>query len=254
MEQTYKPESIIINIPKLYQRTSEEYIIPKWFDDLKNVLIVNNIEDDMGPITKLAPTVKLYDETDDVCIVTVDDDIRYLPHMLEDFARAYVYKGQRGKALGFSGFFYYCNFDENFSAHIPILKECHVDVLEGYGMVCYHRSFFKEDFAKYVEIAIQDSETKFSDDLVISNYLARKGVKRIQMFTERNNRSTIWSSGCVLPIGTGSDALHTGANGLTSDNNTRYVKATKWLMGKKLFYLSNVVGHDITDSIVCDNI
>ena len=239
VEQTYKAAKIVINIPERYGRTGESYVIPEWFEEFKNILVVNKIVEDYGPVTKLFPTVKLVEDAENMYIVTVDDDIKYLPHMLEDFARAIVYNGKHDTALGYSGFWFYANYDENVSAHLPIGKECHVDILEGYGMVCYKRKFFADDFEDYVMTAIQDTETKFSDDLIVSNYLAGRGIKRVQLSNERNSRTTIWSGGCVLELGTKSDALHTGADGLTTDNNTRYVNACRFLKSKNKLFLSN---------------
>ena len=239
IEQTYKAARIVVNIPEKYGRTGETYTIPDWFKDFESVLFVNHVSEDYGPVTKLFPTVKLVEDAENMYIVTVDDDIKYLPHMLEDFARAIVYNGKREVALGYSGFWFYANYDENISAHLPIGKECHVDILEGYGMVCYKRSFFADDFESYVMTAIRDVETKFSDDLIVSNYLAGRGIKRVQLSNERNSRNTIWSDGCVLELGTKSDALHTGAGGLTTGNNTRYLNACRFLKSQNMLYLSN---------------
>lgn len=237
--QTYCAERIVINIPEKYARTGEEYVIPGWFEEYSKVLTVNRIPSDLGPITKLAPTVKLVKPAGNVYIVTIDDDIRYLPHMLEDFARALVYHGHNGKALGYSGFFFFVNYDENVSLHFPVMTGCHMSVIEGYAGACYHQSFFGEDFDAYVDACIQDPDTRFSDDLVISNYLAMHGIKRYQLFTERVNRKLVWTSGCVLPLGLGEDALHTGAGGKIDGNNVRYVAACRFLKSLNFLALSN---------------
>ena len=238
IEQTYKPDRIIVNIPLVYQRTGAAYEIPDWLAEYKNV-VVNVVPEDLGPITKLHPATRVIPAAEDVYIATIDDDIRYLPHMLEDFARAIVYGGRKGVARGYSGFFLYVNYDEHISAHLPPYREAHVDVLEGYGMTCYHRGFFGADFDDYVTLCVSDKETRFSDDLVISNYLAGRGVKRVQLYNGRNNRKKIWSDGCVLEIGQSGDALHTGASGLTADNNQRYVNACLFLKGNNLLHFSN---------------
>ena len=54
---------------------------------------------------------------------------------------------------------------------------------------------------------------RFSDDLMISNYLACHNVKRRVLTSPEYSQDILWNSGGVLAYGDQGDALHRGAGG-----------------------------------------
>lgn len=82
--QSKRFEKIIINVPFLYKKTRAAYRIPKWvLDDSK--IHIHRCED-QGPATKLLGYYEKLQPDDFLCIV--DDDIIYLPKMLEKLWKA----------------------------------------------------------------------------------------------------------------------------------------------------------------------
>jgi hypothetical protein len=214
------PERIIINLPALY-KNKEPYQDPP--QEITDIAEINRIPVDLGPLTKLAPTIDLIPVDDDIHIVTIDDDILYMPHTIELYVRMLpILKIQ--SAMGLSGFI----FDEK--KIVPKFGIHNVQVIEGYGSVLYHRSFFKSAWKSYIDICLKNSDLKMSDDLIISNWLALQNINRLQVAAPWVNRQLMWDKGCILPYGAEEDALHKQVGG----NQVRYLRALKYLFQIKL--------------------
>ena len=92
LEQTLKPEKIILNIPKKYNfrfnSSIDDLYIEKILNKYIDKIIINYIEDDYGPGTKLLGLIKskiIKLDSKDTYIVLLDDDHIYKPYMLEYF-------------------------------------------------------------------------------------------------------------------------------------------------------------------------
>ena len=84
LKQTYKPESIIVNIPKTYGFRFNGISIPE--EDIAqfvrryestNKVRINRVDEDYGPGTKLLGVLDVKDIEDDSYIILVDDDVIY---------------------------------------------------------------------------------------------------------------------------------------------------------------------------------
>ena len=75
---------IHINIPQIYKRTGEEYIIPPWLNSITDKRLKIYRTDDCGSITKLLPTLDRVDKKEDVIIIVVDDDIVYHEDLISE--------------------------------------------------------------------------------------------------------------------------------------------------------------------------
>jgi hypothetical protein len=188
----------------------------------------NRVPADMGPITKLTGTLSLFGPTEDVWIITVDDDIRYLPNTLALYADIIGLSmnqtpKQKQCAYGMSGLQVTAVGD---------VKEC--SILEGYASACYHRSMFPDkSWTSYLNKCFEFAPSIGSDDLIISNWLAMRSVRRLVVGTPQINCRLMWQSGCILEHGNGADALHNGAG--TADNNVqRYHKVVNFLRSVRL--------------------
>jgi hypothetical protein len=123
--------------------------------------------------------------------------------------------------MGLSGFVYKDN-EIN-----PVYGIHNVQVIEGYGSVLYHRSFFKGAWNSYLNICLQNKDLKLSDDLIISNWLALQKINRLQVAAPWVNRKLMWDTGCILEYGADDkDALHKQGGG----NTGRYARAIKYLL------------------------
>jgi hypothetical protein len=222
LNQTVKPDLIILNIPHVFARTSEEYDIPKFVED--NTLI-NRADRDYGPGTKVIPTVKYLKDNNfnpvETRIIYLDDDVIYPLTMLETMKSMpndnSIYVG--------SGFDFRCgpNSCDNISGvrrHNAIAS-----VAEGYAAVCIRLDTFADDFMEYINIYIDDLDFYLSDDVVLSNYYCSKGTSiKVVNVPGKFCIRDIWLNRGVLNYGLQDDALHKGAGG-TSVNNVRRYKA-----------------------------
>jgi hypothetical protein len=71
MDQTKRPSDIRLNIPWVSKRTQKDYIIPEWLKDMP--ITIFRCED-MGPATKIIPTLQFFQNNPHQKLVVYDDD------------------------------------------------------------------------------------------------------------------------------------------------------------------------------------
>ena len=95
---------ILLNIPYKFKSTGEEYIIPQNILDLqKDNLIINRVNEDYGPITKLFGALLNDNIPDTATLLVCDDDIHYkedfvkiiYSEYLKDDSKIYTYCNSR---------------------------------------------------------------------------------------------------------------------------------------------------------------
>lgn len=164
--QTMKPQKIIINIPKKYRRFPNiEYNIPQELLDNHDV-IVNIIDEDYGPITKILPALSIVQNSDDL-IVIVDDDVEYPNNLIEE-----LYRNSKDRSfecvVGLSGLNILRKGMDIIRTKRHLKK---IKILEGFAGVMFVRGMFKDDFVDYVKCVTQNDHCFRCDDLIIHNYL-----------------------------------------------------------------------------------
>jgi hypothetical protein len=216
LAQTYPATHIRINVPLAFGRTGEAYVIPEWLAATPGVRI-HRCDTDYGPGTKLVPTVlePCAEAQPDDWIVTVDDDIRYQPFLLEELAKVIRVVGRK-YTYGVSG----CRItDYELNGKRALSLSAFYDntagkdiILEAYCAIAYPRGELFADtvhFKDYVEKTLMASrECKFSDDVVLSNYSLMQGNLNYLVFGKVLCRPRFWADGCVRDVGNGADALH----------------------------------------------
>ncbi|MGJ8593506.1 MAG: glycosyltransferase family A protein [Aquaticitalea sp.] len=171
--QTLKPESILLWIPKTYKRIQQEVVVP---DFIKNSPIEIKLCDDVGPFTKLYYTLKQEWENKECIIVTVDDDVYYPPEFLKNLIK-YVRKypdqaiGYRGRVL--KDKLNYSTSKKYFGS--PKRKPLKVDIITGTWGAAYRVKFF-DDHIFNDEII---NSNFMVDDIWITGNLAKNNVGRI---------------------------------------------------------------------------
>lgn len=225
---------ILLNLPYRLARTGEPYDIPGWMATVPK-LRVNRCRD-YGPATKLLGALER--ETDpDTLIITVDDDIMYP----DDMVAAYRRYATGGEACAYctSGF----NIPDPFAVGVRgALRGVRghlmpAQVAEGYGSCLYRRSFFDQSI--FVMQDVPDF-LRYSDDIYISNHLARRnvGVRTIQV--DGFGGTNFWSSR-MLPYGSDGDALH--RNEQVGTNRQRYALAVDYLIKNNIYFLDGLPGY-----------
>tara|TARA_R110002074_G_scaffold114860_1_gene245549 strand:- start:668 stop:1483 length:816 start_codon:yes stop_codon:yes gene_type:complete len=219
INQSRKPDLILLNIPKIFARTGKEYNIPK---SVSKIVTINIVEKDYGPGTKIIPTIKYLKNNNynvnDTRIIYLDDDIRYLKDMILSYEN--IIEQNDNTVWCGSGF----NFID--MKIIPVRKHnSPLTIVEGYGSVCVKLSIFEEDFYPYINKYIDDLDLRLSDDVILSNYYHKKNItKKIINIPEKFSVNKMWQNNCILEYGNETDALHNGADGISENNVTRYKK------------------------------
>ncbi len=204
VNQSTPPDLVVLNLPLVFERTREEYTIPDWLTkDKFPTVVVNRVEMDLGPITKLLPTLEVVNHCVDY-IWVVDDDQLYNSQQLEYMLDCATTKegvlclsGLQRRML--DGVATFREMD---------LQEARVDVFEAYaGVLLPREAIGLPTFKPYVMKAIQDPDCCFSDDLITSTYLERRGVLVQKIGSSAVSIDEHWRSRRVLQYGRQADAL-----------------------------------------------
>jgi|11BtaG_2_1085332.scaffolds.fasta_scaffold02603_7 hypothetical protein len=171
---------IHINIPNVYKRTGEKYIIPEWLNLITDSRIKIYRTEDYGSITKLIPTLNRTDMEDDVVVIVVDDDIVYHKDLIKEHVKnrktwpdyAVGYDGIRARDIDGSRSNYFKDTRDHY--YTATGRNSLVDILQHYKSISYKRSFFGEDFLEFV-----DKRGTWCDDTTVSAYLAKRKIGRL---------------------------------------------------------------------------
>ena len=133
--------------------------------------------DDLGPATKLLPT--LSEECDpETAIITLDDDIEYPPSLVHKLVQGALL--HPGAAIGFTGWQVVYNPELKVRHFDDVFPECAmfqpVHVLEGFKGILYRRGFFGADLLGHLRAL---DAFRFHDDILFGGYLASRGIPRL---------------------------------------------------------------------------
>ncbi len=232
INQKYKLNNIYINIPNFESIKNELYIVPPCIYNLFPDINLLRCED-YGPLTKIIPILKNININDDLWIITFDDDIFYEEEHL-NIIKTHIadYNYDKTTVYGFVGF----NFDDEYNILYNSEEQC-VDILEGYGSIAYHRSIFKEDFIDYINIVLTNKNCKYSDDILISNYLAKYNINRLQIYPETFHKDSSIEKKYQLKYSDYKDSLKNGKNNLIFTKEDRYKRVVQILKDNNIYYL-----------------
>ena len=157
--QTREPYAVYINVPQK-TRKNIDYPIDELYkiaQDYKNVNI-NVVDEDLGPITKIVPTLQYINSND--YVILVDDDVQYIPEMIETLINA------NKDAVGFAG-------RKNMDFLTSEYYTGTVDFLETYAGVLYRGDvlFGLDEYYKTVKHLCAGQ-----DDIVIGKFLKSKNI------------------------------------------------------------------------------
>lgn len=190
MAQSLKPDAIYLNVPKgKNPRTGEEYNIPDYIVEMKDVTVVRCV--DVGPLTKLVPA--LAQETDpSSLVITVDDDKVYPADVLKTLA--WYADHDSAQAWGVCGwsFMWYPRPLGVLPVYVPYFVRGggrHVDVLQACCGNAYRRSFFDLD-----DLTMSPKQCFTTDDLWISGYLAAQGIRKVLVNHRLDPDDPSWKS------------------------------------------------------------
>lgn len=169
LNQSYEDFEVHFNIPNIYKALSQVVTLPEWLKeteaDYPKLKIFRT--EDYGAATKLCPTVQRVIDPEQNIIIA-DDDLRYCDGILD------AYKEARSRypddCIGYAGISEIGGKGRHFCTTVD--SDARVKILEGYKTVCFKRSFFDEDYNKFVNVT-------WADDLGMSAYMGYRNIKKI---------------------------------------------------------------------------
>jgi hypothetical protein len=180
LDQTYPVNEIAINIP-WKSRKGMEYTIPSWLqemsDDMKSCLKIYRIDEDVGPATKLIPTLQR--EKDDVMVIVADDDILFHSKTVQVLVERYVKSGKKHAVTNFG-------ITLQSDGSLPTMrsrvsgfftKSREVDLLQGFSGFLTTRRMFKHN--DVYDLKNGPKEAISVDDVWFSGWLNLSGTKII---------------------------------------------------------------------------
>src|SRR5215472_12840891 len=177
LKQTRPPDEIVLAIPEFSIRERRPYVVPKYISRLPRVRVLR-CREDWGPSTKFIAAIQdeLAAGRENTLIMVVDDDRLYPRDALE----TYLYYSDQlpNAALCFRGAAMpsTLDWDDAKMIHAKDLREPRpVAVITGCGSYLVQPRFFDQslwDYSKAPSIAF------YIDDIWISAWLSRRGVKR----------------------------------------------------------------------------
>ena len=177
LKQTRPPDEIVLAIPEFSIREQRPYVVPKYISRLPRVRVLRCAED-WGPATKFIGAIQdeLAAGRQNSLIMVVDDDRLYPRDALETYLH---YNEQLpDAALCFRGAAMPSTFDWDDARMIRAseLREPRpVAVITGCGSYLIQPRFFDESLWTY---SVAPQVAFDIDDIWISGWLSRRGVKR----------------------------------------------------------------------------
>jgi len=232
MNQTVEVDYIHINLPKVFKRDNTKFTkIPNFL--LENKKVILNVCEDIGPATKIVPTIKSDFIVHSDIILSIDDDIYYPNNLVETYL--YYHCMYSDCVLTGTSLFYK---DETKGKYKDSLVEC--ELLEGFSCVLYKKKHLEDiplDIFDKTKVPIYHY---LADDLVLSNYVLKKNYKILALTRDDPTVAKI----NPYDYGLKNDALHKGAAGsagckIDDDcNRVNYYKTMEYLKQRGEYYLS----------------
>jgi hypothetical protein len=177
LKQTRPPDEIVLAIPEFSVREQRPYIVPKYISRLPRVRVLR-CREDWGPATKFIAAIQdeLEAGRENTLIMVVDDDRLYPYDALETYL--YYSKQLPNAALCFRGAAMpsTLDWDDAKMIYAKDLREPRpVAVITGCGSYLLQARFFDRslwDYSGAPPVAF------YIDDIWISGWLSRHGVKR----------------------------------------------------------------------------
>jgi hypothetical protein len=195
MRQTIMPDYIIVNIPEisksgkqysyeLAQKLEQTYKDKVFFQIKKPVVKVQFGIKDLGPVTKIVPTLDFIEkEVDkdvdkDIYIILVDDDCIYNTNMVESLVMTKK-KNPHELVIGTSGRLKQKNRFEFVGANGSKTSDhIYVDIMETFPGSFYDYALFKDkinEFRKW--LSTMPEFVMLADDIILSFWAKKQGVK-----------------------------------------------------------------------------
>ena len=243
LSQDYEIQSLEINLPDKY-KNKEEYILPDFLktDDFGKCLKYPKVSvirtgRDIGPSSKVIPTLIRYKDDPEVFVVSIDDDHIYPNNIVTTLVTGlHVYGDKNVYGIGGLDLFVGPNMSITMGGYHQNYK---VATIEGVFGVLYNPRIIAnniEEINTYYDTIMKCSECITSDDITISNYLAMKNVPIMRLNMKNMNRKRLKGmlDGIVIKESNkDSNAIHM----LPGGHGKRYFLACLYLKENSILHL-----------------
>ena len=236
MRQSRAPKRIVLNLPAFSKREQVAYTVPDFVKALKAVEVARC--DDMGPATKVVPT--LMREAADQLIIVVDDDRIYPANLVADLEDAA--KADAHCAFGMSGWVVpddYTDKPTTIWSNLMMLSPAPVrsrrlsvpfaiDILQGLSGYILRPRFF--DLSRLTDYSGAPPEAFFVDDVWISGHC---NADRFVIPTRRYNYQPKLLRSFYKRTSLGLINRGPGGNARRHNSTVMRFLADKWRVGGK---------------------
>jgi hypothetical protein len=255
--QDYKPLRIEINLPDKY-KNKEEYTIPDFLKPSDNNVSQSIFESakyptvfvvrtgrDIGPSSKVIPTLIRYKDDPEFFVVSIDDDHMYPNKVISTLVKGLHLYGDKA-VYGIGGLDVYLTPKMGISMY-SYEKTYTVGTIEGvFGVLYNPRVCIKdsngvsgiEHVNNYYDKIMNCSECITSDDVTISNYLAMKNVPIVKLHFKHMSRNKLkgaFSKGLTIKE---SDKDGNAIHMMPGGHSKRYFSACAYLKSENMLHLS----------------
>ncbi len=176
LDQSIRPSNILINIPGDEQTIEVPEQIKKC-----QLITINWVKHDLGPATKLLPTLEIVEDND--LVIVLDDDQVYPKKMVE----TYLHHSEKYPEAALCQVGWKVPESDNHEDRIsvfgakfrivgqenPVREPVQVDVLQGASSYAVKRKLFTQEVTDYNNAP---DEARFVDDIWFSGHLAKNKV------------------------------------------------------------------------------
>jgi hypothetical protein len=244
LNQDYEISGIEINLPKKY-KNAETYVLPYFLELIEGSNICKQypkvkiywLENDLGPATKIIPTILRYIGNPDpnLYLVSVDDDNKYPKNVISTLLKGMKLYGEKF-IYGIGG--YNLKIASNCRVEHHGVREGKVSVIEGVYGVLYNPRLFTEEIGAYFAKVMENRKCFTSDDITISNYLAFKEIPIFKLHFKNMNKLILWKyfvfkGGQIESSINDQNSIHKMKGG----HKRRYFEACAWLNENKMLFL-----------------
>lgn len=149
---------VVLNVPRRLKRTGEAY--PPLPADLPPALHVQRVEEDLGPATKLLPSIAYAKRVGATAILLVDDDVAYKPGLLSALWEYWRTEGDSKTVFAFR------------TRALPGEEGPGLRILQGFGGLLLPMALLEaEGVEARLRAALREKPCFTSDDLVMSAVL-----------------------------------------------------------------------------------
>lgn len=230
LDQTTRVDEILLNIP--YENKKGKYHIPLWMTKLVKCapFIILNRCIDVGPITKMVPSLERYNDKTTTFII-VDDDTIYKRTMVEKLCLLSLLHPRA--AITNTGYRTFRK-DGSIKKYDSFPNVRHVDVLMGYCGYLIHRWMFKEDWSSFYSKRL----FFFVDDNCISLYLDKHSIPIYSLINQNGLSLMAWDHlvNWFSPI---SDSLSGTGNNNSPNAFSITGKTENYVLNKFGYYVTN---------------